>query len=269
MPDPSPPVPSQSQAPTSGASDKKARRRAAQCIGPLCRRSAALRCTLGMCLSHCREAGGCAFHGFQAFSSLPSSGDNMQPVDVGFDELQEAIRIELASFGVPYPDGTQVCSSSQDLSTQSSSLPLSQLPPPTQASMTAPESCLQPPLVPGPSIPDVDIATPAPTQKGRPRITHQLDHLWLTDLNERARREVDEQKVVERRREMEKAAKQCFILCWYDAVCTSSIFLIRFPRSTIYRTMRPCRSNMLRIALSFPSIAFPMTPFFFRALEMK
>ena len=159
----------------------------------------------------------------------------MQPVDVGFDELQEAIRIELTSFGVPYPDGTQVCSSSQDLSMQSSLLPLSQLPPSTQASMTAPEFCLQPPSiphppftpqamsVPGPSIPDMDIVTVVPTQKGRSCITHQLDHLWLTDLNECAKWEVDEQKVVERCCEMEKAAKQCFILCWYDVVCTSSI----------------------------------------------
>ncbi|KAG1838438.1 hypothetical protein DFJ58DRAFT_733812 [Suillus subalutaceus] len=50
-----------------------------------------------------------------------------------------------------------------------------------------------------------------------PHITDQLDLLWAGDLNTRAREEIESKRVADRRKEMEQAAKQHFVLYWFDA----------------------------------------------------
>jgi hypothetical protein len=49
-------------------------------------------------------------------------------------------------------------------------------------------------------------------------VTDQLDPLWAGDLNARAQEEISSKMVSERRKEMERAAKQRFVLYWFDAV---------------------------------------------------
>jgi hypothetical protein len=42
--------------------------------------------------------------------------------------------------------------------------------------------------------------------------------MWALDLHARAQQEVEEGRIVERRKEMERAAKHRFVLNWFDAV---------------------------------------------------
>ncbi|KAF8431626.1 hypothetical protein L210DRAFT_155575 [Boletus edulis BED1] len=57
---------------------------------------------------------------------------------------------------------------------------------------------------------------PLPVPARQPRITQQLDGLWMSDLATRAQSEVEAQKVAARRQEMEKQSRQRFCLHWFD-----------------------------------------------------
>lgn len=61
-------------------------------------------------------------------------------------------------------------------------------------------------------------AFPIHTPSKPPRVTDQLDPLWAGDLNTRAREEIESTRVAGRRKEMERKAKQRFVLYWFDAV---------------------------------------------------
>ncbi|KAG2108673.1 uncharacterized protein F5147DRAFT_773469 [Suillus discolor] len=50
-----------------------------------------------------------------------------------------------------------------------------------------------------------------------PHVTDQLDPMWTGDLNARAREEIESKRVSERRKEMERASRQRFVLYWFDA----------------------------------------------------
>jgi hypothetical protein len=61
-------------------------------------------------------------------------------------------------------------------------------------------------------------AFPIHTPSKPPRVTDQLDPLWAGDLNMRAREEIESTRVAGCRKEMERKAKQRFVLYWFDAV---------------------------------------------------
>ncbi|KAG1904179.1 uncharacterized protein F5891DRAFT_1184362 [Suillus fuscotomentosus] len=60
-------------------------------------------------------------------------------------------------------------------------------------------------------------AFPIHTPSKPPHITDQLDPLWAGDLNTRAREAIESTRVAGRRKEMERKAKQHFVLYWFDA----------------------------------------------------
>jgi hypothetical protein len=55
----------------------------------------------------------------------------------------------------------------------------------------------------------------------QPRITQQLDPLWMSDITTWAQIEVDAQKIAERWQEMEKETRQWFCLHFFPQVCHS------------------------------------------------
>lgn len=169
-----------------------------------------------MCLTHCTNAGGCAIHPVdteivydyegmgaeEEFELLADEQADMAPLepgvdsgDTGHEALHQALVMSLAMRGLEFPV----------------------VPPPHIPSF---HDLLMAPVINTPSLttppPTALITTPAPVKKP-PHITQQLDPLWVSDLSARAQREAEEQRIAERRKEMEKAAKQRFVLHWYDA----------------------------------------------------
>jgi hypothetical protein len=188
-----------------------------------------------MCLTHCTNAGGCAIHlvdteiahdyegmgAEEEFELLADEQADMAPLepgvnggDTGHDALRQALATSLAMHGLEFPV----------------------VPPPHIPSF---HDLLTAPVVNAPSLtappPTALVTTPAPVKKP-PRITQQLDPLWVSDLNARAQREAEDQRIAERRKEMEKAVKQCFVLHWYDAVCIN-VSMLEYVLTTVFRTM--------------------------------
>ena len=52
----------------------------------------------------------------------------------------------------------------------------------------------------------------------QPHITDQLDPLWAQDLQTRARQHAEKDWHTEEKKVKELAAKQCFVIHWYDSV---------------------------------------------------
>ncbi|KAG2109514.1 hypothetical protein DEU56DRAFT_905628 [Suillus clintonianus] len=214
--------------------NKKPRKRGGRCIGPFCRRASALRCPQGMCLSHCTDSGGCPIHGMEAHNQRV----DVQPVDdnsvfyledaetrepvfdtddtetgYGYRDLQQALEASMtATGGHPAP-----FASFHDLLTAPNP---SQLPAPSPT-QTPSRICTPPPSFFPPQQRDDTVLTtrafPVHKLSKAPRVTDQLDPLWAGDLNARAQEEISSKMVSERRKEMERAAKQRFVLYWFDA----------------------------------------------------
>ncbi|KAG2121111.1 hypothetical protein DEU56DRAFT_918349 [Suillus clintonianus] len=182
-------APSLSQAPLLSQA-KKTRKRGAECTTNPCRRPRALRCPRGKCLSHCIEEGGCVVH------EIPVYDDNEQDNTVdgagfGYHDLHNALSASLAAQGLEVPP------------------PLPAIVPSLHDILHAPAPPPPPPsLLPAPST--------LKTSK-HPRITSQLDPLWEQDLHQRAQQEIEDNRVAQRRKEMELKSKQRFILNWFDA----------------------------------------------------
>ncbi|KAG2741489.1 hypothetical protein P692DRAFT_20752259 [Suillus brevipes Sb2] len=102
----------------------------------------------------------------------------------GYEDLQLALKVSLAAQGLEVPSA----------------------PPPSLHDILT--------SVPGPSAPST-LTVRKPLKQ--PRITNQLDPVWALDLRARAQQEIDEGRIAERRKEMERAAKQRFVLNWFDA----------------------------------------------------
>lgn len=134
--------------------------------------------------------------------------------DTGHDALRQALATSLAMHGLEFPA----------------------VPPPHIPSF---HDLLTAPVVNAPSLtaPPLTalITTPAPVKKP-PRITQQLDPLWVSDLNARVQHEAQDQQIAERWKEMEKAVKQHFVLHWYDAVCIN-VSMLAYVLTTVFRMM--------------------------------
>ncbi|KAG1731955.1 hypothetical protein EDD22DRAFT_852808, partial [Suillus occidentalis] len=160
---------------------------------------------------HCREAGGCPFHGLN--DGPPMHGDKEddllieEPEDGSFgrEDLRQALHASLLDLGLPIPD-VPLPSMHDLLSAPPAPIPCDnvQLP-----SMFLEGDSSPPPVLP---------STPVPKSMAKhPRITQQMDPIWATDLRARARQEADNKRVEERRKEMEREARQHFVLHWFDA----------------------------------------------------
>lgn len=179
-----------------------------------------------MCLKHCVEIpGGCIFHQAKSNDCEPADeneqpepeyawADYEPPVDnegFGYEELRQALQVSLTEQGlevpsVPPPGLPSIHELLESVPgpTPSESLALV----PSQPSDNPPPVCQQ-----MHSIPSTSLRKPSKA----PRITNQLDPMWTLDLRARAQQEINEGRIVERRKEMERAAKQRFILNWFDA----------------------------------------------------
>ncbi|KAG1732328.1 hypothetical protein EDD22DRAFT_1053933 [Suillus occidentalis] len=213
----SPPPPWTQPAPSSfvpPSNMKQLRRKGSPCEGDFCRKPRALRCTRRMCLKHCVSKGGCAIH-----SQVSKDCENMDGTDRdqdfefaqldyifnndgnGLDELQQALQVSMAA----QPSVPLHIPSIHELMGPVLSGPAAsqQVTAPLQAPLEFP-SMTQPPSA----------AQPARKQ---PRITNQLDPTWARDLRAQAQQEIEEGRTAERRKEMERGAKQRFVLNWFDA----------------------------------------------------
>ena len=169
-----------------------------------------MRCMRGRCLKHCIDDGGCPIHPtgsndcerldedghvlFQADNELLSDAELLVDDDgFGYEQLQHALQ---ASITTKAPQAPSYVPSLHDL-------------------LSAPRN----PSAPSQhalGVPSTSIPHRKPTRQ--PRITNQLDPMWALDLHARAQQEVEEGRIVERRKEMERAAKHRFVLNWFDAV---------------------------------------------------
>ncbi|KAG1719108.1 uncharacterized protein EDB91DRAFT_1257907 [Suillus paluster] len=205
---------------------KKQRKRGERCIGSFCARARALRCSREMCSKHCIDLGGCHFHGFDTPEEDVLIADNDAPFefpleqDVSNDvleneELRLALNASLLELGLPLPGAADPMPSLHDL--------ISTTPPSTSvasslsAATTPPSTFVpEPSSILAPVASSSSAALHASTSKP-PRITQQMDPIWTTDLHARARQEAEQQRVELRRKEMEREAKQRFVLHWYDS----------------------------------------------------
>ncbi|KAF8834038.1 hypothetical protein BDN67DRAFT_985611, partial [Paxillus ammoniavirescens] len=240
-----------SQLPASSASkEKKLRKRGGICVGSFCKRAGALKCAQLMCQSHCTDVGGCSYHGLGLAGAEPApfggdlvvdedpSLDICPPLEMpeeteqqhldadgfGHEDLRQALKASLEAHGIPFPSYSQPFPSFNDLFMTPPIPPPSSILFPSSSQPPAPSS-LQPfPMsndLSKPPPPKPPLAKPTPPVVAnpavrQPRITQQLDPLWMADLNAHAHQETEDQKVTERRKEMERAAKQRFVLHWYD-----------------------------------------------------
>ncbi|KAG1760624.1 hypothetical protein EDD22DRAFT_848357 [Suillus occidentalis] len=130
-----------------------------------------------------------------------------EPEDGSFgrEDLRQALHASLLDLGLPIPD-VPLPSMHDLLSAPPAPIPCDnvQLP-----SMFLEGDSSPPPVLP---------STPVPKSTAKhPRITQQMDPIWATDLRARARQEADNKRVEERRKEMEREARQRFVLHWFDA----------------------------------------------------
>ncbi|KAG1722833.1 uncharacterized protein EDB91DRAFT_1340348 [Suillus paluster] len=218
---------------------KKPRKRGEKCVGSFFQHLRALRCTHTMCLTHCTNAGGYAIHPVdteivydyegmgaeEEFELLADEQADMAPLepgvdsgDTGHEALRQALAMSLAMCGLEFPavPPPHIPSFCDLLTAPVINTPSLTIPP--TPSLTTP-------------CPAALITTPAPVKKP-PRITQQLDPLWVSDLNARAQREAEEQRIAERWKEMEKAAKQRFVLHWYDAVHIN-VFMLAYNNAPV------------------------------------
>lgn len=159
---------------------KKSRKRGAECTSNPCCKPCALRCPRAKCLTHCQDEGGCALHEVPV---LEVDADGF-----GYYALHDALAASLAAQGLEVPPP----------------------PPPTFPSI---QELLDAPA----PLPPLPAPSASKTSK-HPRITSQLDPIWEQDLHQRAQQEIEDNRVAQRRKEMELKSKQRFILYWFDAV---------------------------------------------------
>jgi hypothetical protein len=149
--------------------------------------------------------------------------------DTGHEALRQALVMSLAMHGLEFP----------------------MVPPPHIPSF---HEILMAPVINTPSLtippPTALVTTPAPVKKP-PHITQQLDPLWVSDLNAHVQCEAEEQQIAERWKEMEKAAKQRFVLHWYDAVCIN-VFMLAYVLTTIFQNNAPVREEWVTDCPFFP-----------------
>ncbi|KAG1724049.1 uncharacterized protein EDB91DRAFT_1255420 [Suillus paluster] len=179
-------------------STKRQRKRGERCLGSFCRCPRALRCSRNLCSRHCREVGGCHFHGFH--DGLPSHGDDedlhdeflteeLEDGSFGCEELRQALKASLDDFGLPIP-GAPVPSMHDLLSAPPAPIPCDRV-----------------------QLPSMPFKADSPP----PPVLPMMDPIWATDLRARAWQEADDKRAEERRKEMEREAKQRFVLHWFDS----------------------------------------------------
>jgi hypothetical protein len=239
--------------PLTQPSGRRQRKRGERCLRSFCRRVRALRCSRNSCLRHCREAGGCPFHGLN--DGPPMLGDEEddllieEPEDGSFgrEDLRQALHASLQDFGLPIPDAP--LPSMHDL--------LSAPPAPIPCNrVQLPSISLEGDTSPPPALP----STPVPKSTAKhPQITQQMDPIWATDLRAWARQEADDKRVEERRKEMEREARQRFVLHWFDAVSVVSCFHQDLT-DIIFRTMPLSRWNGCPSALTILNGSLLMIP---------
>ena len=149
-----------------------------------------MRCGKAMCLGHCKDSGGCPFHGIVDNES--------KIIDLDADD-SESHSEDHCSSG---PESSQLVPKI---------LPSPKLPP------------LRPPALQSRASSQSAPFQAADASKTRPCITRQLDPLWMEDLSKLAAQEVENQKADERRREMMRNTQHHFIVHWYDAVSTTPL----------------------------------------------
>ncbi|KAG1762675.1 hypothetical protein EV702DRAFT_1052301 [Suillus placidus] len=215
------------------ANGKKPRKQGIKCNGAFCQRASALCCPHAKCLSHCiDEAGGCPIH--------VNETDNQQhPVvqqDWNWDYDQEdtdtltrpmhPAQDTLTLPAEPYwdDDGVHMNDVLRALQCALQSAGTGQ-----PAMFPSFDDILTAPTAPASSqqlAPTTQIPTPSQQSHHTflvhklskpPCVTDQLDPMWAGDLSARAREEIESKRVSERRKEMERAARQHFILYWFDA----------------------------------------------------
>ncbi|KAG6375796.1 hypothetical protein JVT61DRAFT_2649 [Boletus reticuloceps] len=173
----------------------------------------------------------------QQAHGLPSDAE-----ESGLHNLHVALEVALTQRGIALPTSnehlfpslhdvlhgplTSQAHTSIAIPTQLSQAPSASqsLPSPTTAALLSSSSLSQAPSQSLPLVPPVMVTLPPPLPlpahcgpTGRqPRITQQLDKLWMSDLATRAQNEVEAQKVAARRQEMEKQSRQRFCLHWFD-----------------------------------------------------
>ncbi|KAG1760564.1 hypothetical protein EV702DRAFT_1242805 [Suillus placidus] len=157
---------------------KKQRKRGEQCIGSFCARARALRCSQEMCSKHCIDLSGCHFHGFDTPEEDVLIADNDGPFEFPLEQDVSSDVLENEELR---------------LALNASLLELG-LPLPGAAD-------------PMPSLHDLISTTPPSTFVPEPSST----------LAPVASQEAEQQRVELRRKEMEREAKQRFVLHWYDS----------------------------------------------------
>ena len=188
-----------------------------------------------MCLRHCQEStvGSCPFHSNGHHDELDEDHGDTNAINCpppileplhdqppsqgsGMHELHATLEIALAqramsiptSQPLPFPSLHDILHHSLPAESQatsqptSSSQPLMSSPPPTTSSSVLPS----PPTCPIPSH--------------QPRITKQLDDLWLANLAARGQQEVEARHVEEQRQAREHRSCHHFCLNWFDKVRT-------------------------------------------------
>lgn len=172
-----------------------------------------------MCSRHCGELGGCHFHGFDVPEEDILIADNDAPFefpleqDVSNDvleneELHLALNASLLELSLPLPGAVDPMPSLHNIMSA----------PPPNTFVPEPPSTLRP--CTSSSSPALHALTSKP-----PRITQQMDPIWTADLRACAQQEAEQQRVELRRKEMEREAKQHFVLHWYDSVHILVTFL--------------------------------------------
>lgn len=246
-PDPST---SSSTTPTKSTKGRQPRKQGKPCVGPFCKRRGALKCARAMCLKHCQEVvlGSCLFHSqggrdevdvdedtHDTPSDLPLSFVEQQghppPSDEsGVHNLHAALEVALTQRGIPLPTSNACAFPSlhnilhgplMPTASQSLPFPSTAAAPPLSSSLSSQAPSTSQSLPVPPVVATVH-PPPPPVSGGstscQPRITQQLDKLWMSGLAARAQNETEAQKVAARRQEMEKQSRQRFCLHWFDQV---------------------------------------------------
>ncbi|KAG1795002.1 hypothetical protein EV424DRAFT_1547694 [Suillus variegatus] len=184
---------------------KRPRKRGPDCVRDLCRRPSALQCPEGKCAMHCTEDGGCTIHSAPILDEGASGHPEANPVTLdaegfGYYHLHQALSQSLVADGLEAPQ------------------PLPGRVPSIHDLLMAPPPTMPSPAGTSPRLPSSArlSATPASRMSKPPRITSQLDPLWQQDLQQRAQKELESTRVAERRKEIERKSKQCFVLNWFD-----------------------------------------------------
>ena len=244
-----------------------------------------------MCLKHCQEVvlGSCLFHTQGGPDELDVDEDGREappldptlpfieqhgpplPSNAGLHDLQAALEVALTQRGLPLSTSNACTFTSfHDILHGPSMLQASQAPTAAVPSSSLPQapSTSQTQTLPVPPVvatlpPPLPVPVPSGPTSRQPRITQQLDELWMSDLAARAQHEAEAQKVAARRQEMEKQSRQRFCLHWFNQVrhpvhppClhTNAVF------SPVHRTMSQHKVSGYQTVRTTHNIVYRMIP---------